>query len=111
MKRQDNTHGCMWEERNVDQNEKDLATISVLLERLNTQRLPRALALKKKVDGGEVLNDLDLAFLEEVFADAQHAGPLIDRHPQLNELASKLVSLYKEITDKALANQQNASSS
>jgi hypothetical protein len=33
----------------------------VLIKRFETQRLPRALALKDKVDGGGRLNDLDMA--------------------------------------------------
>ena len=43
---------------------KDEGVIAVLLERLSSQRLPRALALKKRVDRGEVLTEPDIAFLE-----------------------------------------------
>ena len=87
---------------------KDEGVIGVLLERLSSQRLPRALALKKRVDRGEMLTEPDIAFLERVFADANHAGPFVDRHPELNELASRVISLYKEITDKALENEKNS---
>ena len=66
-----------------------------------------ALDLKKKVDRGEKLNEFDIQFLEEVFADAQRARGLIERNPEWQELATKMVGLYKEITDKALENEKN----
>ena len=47
----------------MDQNDKDKGTIMVLLERFNKQRLPRALAMKKKVDSGELLDDYDHKYI------------------------------------------------
>ena len=85
---------------------KDAGLIQVLAERLETQRLPRALSLKEKVDQGETLDDFDIKFLEEVFKDAQSVRGLVDRHPEWQDLAAKLIHLYKEITDKALENEK-----
>jgi hypothetical protein len=85
----------------------DDGVIAVLVERLEKQRLPRALSLKDKVDSGEVLDDFDLQFLEQVFADAGSLKPLLDRHPEYQELASRMVHLYKEITDRAMENEQS----
>ena len=90
---------------------KDSGLIQVLAERLETQRLPRALSLKEKVDQGETLTEFDIQFLEEVFQDAQQIHPLVDRHPEWQPLAAKMVHLYKEITDKALENEKTAGSS
>ena len=87
-------------------NEHDVGVFSVLIQRLETQRLPRLLELKTRVDQGERLSDHDLHFLQETLADAQKAHPLIAEHPQLDPLASKLVSLYREITETALANEK-----
>lgn len=95
----------------MSESSQDLGLITVLLERLETQRLPRALSLKERVDRGERLHDSDLAFLEEVFADASKVKPFLDRYPQYQELAARLVSLYKEITDKALANEKASQAS
>ena len=85
---------------------KDAGMIQALAERLRKQRLPRALVLKAKVDRGETLNDLDIRDLDEVFRNARELSPLVDRHPEWHELATKLIGLYKEITDKALENEQ-----
>jgi hypothetical protein len=87
---------------------QDAGVIQTLVERLSNQRLPRALDLKAKVDAGDTLSDFDLRFLEDVFADAQHIRPLVERHPEYQELAARMIRLYKEILDKAMANEKKA---
>jgi hypothetical protein len=80
----------------------DTGLIEVLLERLEKQRLPRLLALKKKVDEGSSLDDLDLDFLENSIADTRKVIPIIDRHPEYQSLATQVMELYKDISEKAL---------
>ncbi|MGH8507295.1 MAG: hypothetical protein ACREVH_01050 [Gammaproteobacteria bacterium] len=92
----------------MTESSEDLGLLTVLLQRLETQRLPRALALKEKVDRGEVLDDLDIGFLEEVFADTSSIRPILAQHPEHQELAARMMNLYKEITDKALQNEKAA---
>jgi hypothetical protein len=92
----------------MKQSSEDTGVILALMERFNEQRLPRALALKKRVEQGECLTEPDIAFLEEVFRDANHVMPLVDKHPELQPIASRAISLYKEITEKALENEKRS---
>ena len=89
-----------------DPTRREAGVIQALVERLEKIRLPTALKLKEKVDQGGVLNEADIAFLEEVFANSKTLKPLLDAHPEWQELAARMTRLYKEITSKALENEQ-----
>ena len=62
--------------------------------------------MKERVDKGGLLNDLDLAFLEQVVKDAGQIRPMMQKDPRVLEVAGRMVQLYKEITEKALENQK-----
>ena len=85
---------------------KEAGIIMALEERFEKQRLPRLLALKDKVDAGDVLDDSDIAFLEQVINDAMHSKPLMDRHPEWQGFCAHVIHLYEEITEKALRNEE-----
>ncbi len=87
---------------------EDLGVIQALVERFEKHRLPWALDLKARVDAGERLSDFDMTTLEEVFATAKRIEPLIKRHPEYNELVARAIHLYKEITERALQNEQKS---
>lgn len=86
----------------------DEGVIKALLDRFNLQRLPQLLNMEERVNRGEVLNELDIAHLEEMFSAANQINQLIDRHPDYKPLVSQVIGLYKTITSKALENQNKA---
>ena len=85
---------------------KDMGVIAALAQRMTEERLPKALALKERVDKGAVLNEVDLNFLEQVVEDAGKILPLMQKNPKVLDIAGRMMELYKEITAKALANEQ-----
>jgi hypothetical protein len=97
-------------ENNMSDASEDLKILTVLATRLVEQRLPRLMLLKAQVDRGEVLGDYDIRFMKEALGDAQGNAALIERHPEVQELAGRIVHLFKEIMDKAVVNQQNSAS-
>ena len=92
----------------MDQKEKDKGMIMVLLERFNKQRLPRALALKEKVDSGELLDDYDHKYIKELQKDTSEVMLIIERNPEYKDLAANIINLYKEIIEKDTENQKQA---
>jgi hypothetical protein len=100
-------HRLAQEER-MGESGKDLGVIAAVLERMKTQRLPRALELKKKVNRGELLDDSDIEFLEQVVADSGQVRTYVEKHPEFKALAANMMNLYQEITKKALENEKTA---
>jgi len=92
----------------MDQKEKDKGLIMVLLERFNKQRLPRALALKEKVDSGELLDDYDRKYIKELQKDSSEVMLIIERNPEYKDLAANIINLYKQIIEKDIENQKKA---
>lgn len=87
-------------------NENDAGVIQALLKRFDEQRLPRALELKAKVDGGKPLEQFEVNYLEDILNDLRTIKGLVDRHPEYEPLVVKGMQLYTEITAKALQNEQ-----
>ncbi|MGZ8244586.1 hypothetical protein [Methylomagnum sp.] len=85
---------------------KDLGVATALMNHFTTQRLPRVLALRDKVERGERIADWDIEFLYELFEGAGQVKLMVDRLPEYQEVYARAASLYKEIADKALANEK-----
>ena len=83
----------------------DAGMIQVLLDRFNNQSLPRMLEIKAKAERGEKLNDYELEFLERALEGTRSASHMLQRHPEFTDLVARIMSLYKEIATKALANE------
>jgi hypothetical protein len=84
----------------------DVATSQALIDRLVDQQIPRAVALKNRVDGGARLTDVDIASLKDMLDDANLSRSYVLQHPELHMLAGQLVDLYGQIMRKALENEQ-----
>jgi len=89
----------------MEQKTTDAGIIAAALQRLNNFRLPRALLLKEKVDSGEPLNDFDRNFLRRVDQDAIKLAGIVERHPEYQELRSKMIVLCDSIRKKAAENE------
>lgn len=85
--------------------QKELGIITALINRLETQRLPRALAIKDKLDHGNILDDIDIAFLTEEFADMANLMVRLKPFPECQRLVGKITDLYQEIAAQAIHNQ------
>jgi len=94
-------------EKSVSEVSKETGVIAVLAKRMVEERLPKALALKERIDRGDVLNELDFAFLEQVVKDAQSIDPKIKNDPRVKGVAERMLALYTEITTKALENEKS----
>lgn len=84
----------------------EAGTIKAMLDRFNQQRLPRALGMKRRVERGERLNDMDIDYLERVFNEAMGMRPLADRHPEVQPLVAKITTMYQQIVAQGLVNEQ-----
>lgn len=87
-----------------DINEK-LAIKEVLLERLAEQRIPRLLDIKEMLNQGGTLSELDMEFLDEVSSDAGQNKHIFDEYPDIQEIYTRVVDLFDEITEKAMENE------
>ena len=86
--------------------EHDDAVLQALLDRLLRFRLPRVLALKERVDRGELLTDADIAFLMSAMEDAKNGQQYVARNPRFHDLGAQIAQLYGEIVSAAVENEK-----
>lgn len=84
----------------------DEGVILALINRFETQRLPRLKVLKEQTERGEKLSDADIAFLDTVIHDALQSKPLIDRHQEWQAFCANVMHLCETITEKGLENEK-----
>ena len=83
----------------------DIGVIAVLMKRFEEERLPRALEIKRRVDNGECLSEVDLVFLHEVLEHSGEITRLAKKHPEYEKLYSQRANIFHKITKKALENE------
>lgn len=87
--------------------EAQLGVSEVLIERFEKERLPRMLKIKKHVEQGLALDEIELGFLHRVLTEAQDNHVLVESIPECRELFARVIHLYHDITAKALDNEEN----
>lgn len=85
---------------------KDLGVAIVVLNKFTEETLPKALEVKERLDRGERLDHWDIEFLKKLYERAEEIKPMIDRHPEYQQVYAQAVHLYKVISDQALANEK-----
>lgn len=87
-----------------DREEDEEGALAAQLE--NARRgIPNLLATMERMEEGDTLSDIEIADLEEVFERARHMIHVYDEHPEVQDLVAKVISLYLQITTKAVENQ------
>lgn len=90
----------------MENNNTDAGLMVVLIERFHKQRYPRAVNLIEKVERGGLLSHMDISFIKEVSDDIQKIKPLLDRHPECQLIATKMMNMCQEIAVKGLSNEK-----
>lgn len=90
---------------NLSQEEIDEGTIAALLQR-SRRRIPNLIAIKKRLEAGGTLSGLEITELERMIEGAKDTRALFERHPEYQELVARIISLYDEITEMAVANEE-----
>jgi hypothetical protein len=89
----------------LSQEEIDEGTIAALMKRVR-RRIPNLLAVKKRLEAGGTLGNAEITELGRMIKGASDTRALIERHPEYQELVAKMISLYGEITEMAVANEE-----
>ena len=89
----------------MEKSKEDAGTIAALMIRFKEYRLPRAQRMLEKVNDGEKLSDSDIQFLKRVYKDGRNTQSLVKRHPEYNDLIARYISLYTEIINKGVENE------
>jgi hypothetical protein len=76
-----------------------------LLEHYDRHTLPRMMDIKHRLDAGEKLNDTEISFLQDVFAEIHKIEPLIHRHPEYQVLFSRIADFCKALSMQAVSNE------
>ncbi|MDF2181691.1 hypothetical protein [Neptuniibacter sp. CAU 1671] len=82
---------------------------AVIVLHFEEKLLPKAFDLRDRLDQGERLNDVDIAFLNQLLGQVHNLQTLAHSEPKIQRFAAGVVSLYHELTRAALINQGGAS--
>lgn len=81
----------------------------VIIERFVHYRLPILLEIREQMEEGQTLSEGELELLARVAQRAHQINNFAHLYPDNKELVAKVISLFHEITDKALENELSQS--
>ena len=90
----------------LDQENIDAGTFAVLMQRFTFHRLPRARRLLDRVNAGQRITDYDILWLKRVYSDSRQTQYMVERYPEYTKIYVSSISLFAEITAKALENEK-----
>lgn len=85
---------------------EEIGILTAFIENLEQHSIPRALAVKKRVFEGELLNEIDSMYFEQQLSEASSIMYMLEHHPEYQKLVLEMATLYNEIADQALKNQK-----
>ena len=83
------------------------AVFATGLQRFTKLRLPELAKLKKKVDGGAVLAEHELEYVNRLFDSAREMDEFFKDDAEYRELRDKAIGLVNLILEKSAANQES----
>ena len=83
----------------------DQGVIYVLMEHFTRHLHPRAVDIEKELDAGRCLTDAQIDHVSQVLEEFKLLRPLIERHPEHQDLAGGVAALYASIARRALQNE------
>ncbi|QDP00883.1 hypothetical protein [Thalassotalea sp. PS06] len=90
----------------MDLEQRDEGVIAVMVKRFEDITYPRIAEMREKVNGGGVLDDRDIAFLDKTFKDGHQMLSVLKRHPDYDALAKGVLLMYEEIMTKSQENSK-----
>ncbi len=81
------------------------ALIRVMMTNFQRHELERVLDIKQTVDAGSPLAEYDIAFMGQLCQEAIDSMRLVGEFPEYQNVFVQAVQLFKEITEKGLANE------
>ena len=89
----------------MDQQQKDLARLTVMIRTINREYIPRMLKMQERVERGEKLSDHELGDLQRVYDQTMQNTGVVDRNPEFADVSARYATLFNNIISKAAENE------
>jgi hypothetical protein len=90
----------------LSREEIELGAITVLMRQAVHERISRAKAIRRQLEGGAELSDHELHYLLALIATSTPLKPMFDAHPELHAMSVQRVELTVDIVQLAVANEE-----